>query len=207
MQRTARLILWRARPPFRKVVRVQRITLGGFLELLRTLAPKVAEAVLSMGDRFTFEEMLRTKTDAASVSAFADLVTVEQPAGFMLDWLRPDGQVSARNAAALLAASRAAEGDGQWTRYLNQLQNPAPASQPEGKKKTRGGGLSADAQDVAKVFGVAPWHVEALTLHDFLNLCETLNLRMAEAEEESESNDPTLNPNAEPTPLPKRSIH
>ena len=210
MQRTARLVLWRARPPFRKVVAVQRITLGGFLALLRTVAPKVAAAMQEAGRGLTDLELIHAPGVATqeTVAAFADLIALDQSAGFMVPWLdgRFGGAFARRNTDALLAASRAAEGDGAWTRFLGTL-NRAPAAPTPGAKKARGGGLAADRDDVARIWGVGPWVIEQLPLQTFLDYCDAINRRMDEADEEQLLGDPLMDPNAEPTPLPKRTVH
>jgi hypothetical protein len=195
MERTARLVLHRLTPPFRRVVAIRRITLGGYLELLRTLAPKVAQAALKSKVPLDMSALIEAGTDADSLSVFADLVAIDQPAGFMRGWLhgRLQGAFAYRNTAALLAATRAAEGDGQWTRYLGTLNAPASSPTPGGAGKRRGGGLMADALTVARMFNLHPDDVLAKPLQDFLNLCEGINLM---AIQESHL-DPTMDPDAE----------
>lgn len=210
MQRTARLTLWRLTPPFRKTVEIQRITLGGFLEVLNLVAPKVAAAMVQKGAPLDEPEFRLALADADTWSAGADFVAVGQRVGFLHGWLRGrlSGAFARHNANALLAASRAVEGEGQWTRYLDTLQKPpatpAPLPAPGGAvKRRKGGGLMADALLIARTFGVLPDVVKAMALRDFLDLCDAMNgeIERGESDPESAAYDPTLDPNAEPTPI------
>jgi hypothetical protein len=164
----------------------------------------VAAATLKAPGPLDFNAFIRAGADAETLSVFADLIAVDQPVGFLRGWLhgRLHGAFAYRNTTALLAATRAAEGEGQWTRYLGTLNIPAPTAAPGGAgKRRKGGGLMADALTVARMFGVHPDEVLGKPLRDFLDLCDSINLT---ATEESYS-DPTLDPDAEPSatiPIP-----
>lgn len=216
--RHARLRLWRLSPPFTRTVEVHRITVGGFLDLVRLIAPKVAEAmvkkaqyvdglkrqagipayakVLPSSD-LTDNEFIAAGADAESVAAAADLLCLDQPVGFMRGWVhgRFGGAFARMNTAALLRACRAVEGDGQWTRFLGCINRQPVEPEAAGKrKKKRGGGLMADVLDVSRLFGQVPADILRLDLQDFLTLCEAINLSVV-----AESRlDPTADPDVEP---------
>lgn len=194
--RTARLVLWRFLPPFRKTVQVRRITIGGFLDLVRTVAPKAAAAVVQSDKPLTDVDLIRAAADAETMAYFADLVAVDHPVGFLRGWLRGRlaGVFARRNTEALLAACRRVEGDGQWTRFLGQLTRPGQAG--SGKpQRGKGGGLMADVLTLSGLMGVDPVTVLSWPMQDFLSLCDALNM----AAQERVSADPTMDPDAEPS--------
>ena len=219
MERTARLVLRRINAKGKRVrttVAVQRITLGGFLALVRALAPRVAQAMHDAGRALTWPEMIAACADQDTLAFFADLVCVGRPVGFLKRWCpggvvdgTPEAALERANAEALLAAARAVEGPGQWTRFIGTINQAPAAAEPDQPKakKTKGGGLSADAEIVARLEGVPTWVVMDLPLQTFLDRCDSINRRMDEAEDAALEDDPLLNPNAEPTPLPKAKVH
>lgn len=192
MERRARFTLHSLSPPFRRRVSVRRITVGGFLDLVRTLAPRAAEALLRSKQPLTDVGLIRACADAESVSIFADLVAVNQPIGFMHPWLHGGlgGAFARRNTAALLSACREVEGEGQWTRFLGTLNRGGgkPAKQERG-------GLAADAADLCRM-GFGTWQgIMDTPLQDFLNLCDAVKV----GAKASGTLDPTLDPDAEPS--------
>lgn len=198
MERRATLTLWRLSPPFRRAVEVRQITVGGFLDLVRTVAPKAAAALVKSGRPLTDVDLIRACADADTMAGFADLVLVDQPVGFMRGWLdgRLGGFFARRNTDALLAACRVVEGDGQWTRFLSCLNRGTPG-QDERKPKGKGGGLMADVLTVSGLLGLDPNQIRRdWFLRDFLDMCDSLNL-MATARQYE---DPTMDPDAEPSP-------
>lgn len=181
-------------PPFRKVVRVRRITVGGFLDLLRTIAPRIAQAMVKAGAALDDRQFIASWADAEVVAAGADLVCVDQPAGFLQDWLhgRLGGFFARRNTDRLLRACRQVEGDGQWTRFLGCInRNPQ-----EKKPKGQGGGLMADVLMLSGMLHLPPMSLMEMPLQDFLNLCDSLNT----AAEYERRLDPTMDPDAEAAP-------
>jgi hypothetical protein len=194
MARHSRLVLWRLTPPFRTVVRLHQISVGGFLDLVRTLAPKVAAAVVRSGpDLITDDDLIRACVDADTVAYVADLVVVDQPVGFLRDWLH--GQLSGAfargNTARLLRACREVEGDGQWTRFLSCINRPDSDAKP---KKGKGGGLMADILAISGALGLDPQQVREWPMRAFLDMCEAMNL----AVKQSGSSDPLSDPEVEP---------
>lgn len=188
--RQARFTVYRLWPPFGKTVSVHRITVGGFLEMVRTIAPKVAAAMVSSGKSLDDKGLIEAAADAETVSAAADLVCSDQPLGFMRYWLHGQlgGFFARRNTAAFLTACRQVEGDGQWTRFLSCL------NRGDGKPtKGKGGGLYADVLDIARIFNVLPQAVMDMPLKDFLDLCDGMNMQTAR----QVIADPTLDPDAE----------
>jgi len=195
MPRYSRLVLWRLTPPFRTTVRLHQITVGGFLELVRTVAPKVAAAVIASQPKpVTDDEVIRACVDAETVAYAADLVAVDQPVGFLHGWLhgRLAGIFARGNTARLLRACREVEGDGQWTRFLSCINRPAANAQKPTKGK--GGGLMADVLTMAGAMSLDPNQVLAWNLRGFLDLCDAMNLQA----KQSGSSDPLSDPDAEP---------
>lgn len=192
MQRTARFRLWRLSPPFCKTVEVQRITVGGFLELVRAVAPRVAGKMVAAGGAISDTEFIRSAADASMLSAAADLLCRDQSPRFLHRWLdgRLNGAFAYRNTAAFLRACREAEGSGQWTRFLGCL-NRTPE---KGERKAKGGGLMADVMVMSGMIGTDPMTILGWPLQDFLTLCDSINL----VAQETRPYDPTADPDAEP---------
>jgi hypothetical protein len=196
MERHARLVLWRLTPPFRTTVRLRQISIGSFLDLVRTLAPKVAAAVVRSGpDLITDDDLIRACVDAETVAYVADLVAVDQPVGFLRGWLhgRLGGAFARGNTARLLRACREVEGDGQWTRFLACLNRSVPDQ--KAKKQGKGGGLMADVLTIAGGLQLDPEAVLAWPMRRFLDMCDALNF----AARERGSVDPLSDPDVEPS--------
>jgi hypothetical protein len=159
MDHCAPLTLWRLLPPFRKTLTVNRITVGGFLELIGV--------VRSRGD---FSKPMNER----EWCAFADLVCEGQRRGFLSRWLGGYlmGPLTGRNIRALDKASQEAEGSGGWARILGCLK---PADNAEDR-----GGIAADVVSIAKMNNL-DWRKvrDEWTMQDYLTYCETLN-RMSE---------------------------
>jgi hypothetical protein len=193
MERRAQIVLYRLMPPFRSKVAIHRITIGGFLDLVRSVAPKAAVAVLQSKNPLTDTDLIRACADADTVAYFADLIAMDQPVGFLRGWLhgRLSGFFARRNTEALLAGCRTVEGDGQWTRFLGCL---TPGS-GEGKKK-KGGGLEQDIILLCSLgFGTYE-QVRGMAMQDFLTLCDAVNLGSKYAQ----SLDPLSDPDCEASP-------
>jgi hypothetical protein len=191
VERRARLILWRLAPPFRAAVSVRRISVGGFLDLVRSVAPKAAKALLAAKGPLTNEGLIHACADADTLASFADLVCEDQPIGFLRPWLhgRLGGAFARRNTAALLSACREVEGDGQWTRFLGCLNQGGGGTTA---KKERGG-LAADVVTLCQM-GLGRYaDLLAMPMQDFLNLCDALNLGLRAAE----NSDPLVDPDCE----------
>ena len=177
MDRRARLRLIRLSPPFSRTVEIRRITIGGFLELVRFMAPRAAQAVLASKEPLTDAGLIRACADAESLAAFADLVAVDQPVGFLRGYMhgRLGGFFARRNTDALLAACRAVEGEGQWTRFIGCL-NRGVETKGNRRPKRQGGGLMADVMTLSGIMGLDPMLILRWDMQEFLNLCEALNM-------------------------------
>ena len=200
--RTARLTLRRINKHGKRVrtrVSVRQITVGGYLSLVRSMAPRVAEAMVKSEKPLTDIELIHACATSEAISLFADLVCVNKPVGFIKRWCgnqidgTPEGLLVRGNVEALLAASRDVEGDGQWTRFLGCLNRGPQSGETVKQKKQRGGGLYADVLDVARIFNVLPQAVMEQPLRDFLDLCDGLNMASAN----QPISDPTLDPESE----------
>jgi len=195
MERHARLVLWRLTPPFRTTVRLRQISVGSFLDLVRTIAPKVAAAVVAAHPKeVSDDEVIRACVDADLVSYVADLVAVDQPVGFLRGWLhgRLAGAFARGNTSRLLRACREVEGDGQWTRFMSTINRTPPGSKPA--KKGSGGGLMADVLAISGALSLDPQQVRSWPMRAFLDMCDAMNL----AARQSGSSDPLSDPEAEP---------
>lgn len=178
--RKARFRLWRLSPPFTRAVEVHRITVGGFLDLVRLVAPKVAAQMVAAGRGLSDQEFIRSAADAETVSAAADLLLVDQPVGMLHGWLhgRLGGAFAKGNTRRLLDASRAVEGEGQWTRFLGCINRPAAQEGAGAPKSKERGGMGADVDFVAARLGLPPPDVEAWELQSFLNFCDRITARL-----------------------------
>lgn len=203
--------LWRILPPFTRRVEVRRITVRGWLTLVRAVAVKVATARVEAGRDLTDADVIAQMGDGEEVALFADLVSVNQPTGYLHGWLGGYlmSRVTRRNIHSLLAASRKTEGDGGWTRILSTLNLAPPATganAPAGSPPRRrsGGGLMADVVTVSRLTGDAVQQVLDMDMQTFLLICESLNLM---ASQEAAQADATLDPQAEPMPLAAFVVH
>jgi hypothetical protein len=195
--RTARLVLWRPWPPFRKAVTVRAITVGGYLQLLeRTKARIEALARAGKGEQPDLALVIASLFREEEIAALADLVCLRQRPGFFRAWL-PSGflcwllrpRLARAYAGAqidrLLQASREAEGENGWSRIIaSTLRVPEPGAK---RQKGQGGGLMADLIVLSKMLGLDPLEIrDTWSMQDFLTLCESLNLIAAQAEPEEE---------------------
>lgn len=184
MQRASRFSLWRLWPPFRRVVTVRRITVGGFLDLVRLLAARLATVRVESARSITEADVLRVMGES-ELCAFADLVTDGQPVGYLRAWLGGYGMgpMTHWNIQKLLAASREAEGDGGWTRILGCLRlDPNP---PATEQK---GGLMADVVALSRMLGLDPMAIRSWSMQEFIDMRETL-LQVLEQEKPNQRED------------------
>jgi hypothetical protein len=123
------------------------------------------------------------------MAAFADLVSVDRPVGFLRGWLhgRAGGAFARRNTDALLTACRAVEGDGQWTRFLACLNRGDGGG---AAKKASRGGLAADVVTLCQM-GLGRYaDLMAMPMQDFLNLCDAVNVGARQREAADPLSDP-----------------
>lgn len=175
--KTARVKLFRLTPPFLKTVTIGQITVGGFIDLVRMIIRRSAEIHLTLGQAVDETAFLAAGW-SGEMSAFADSIAVNQPAGFLEDWC--SGPCAKRNLAAFLAASRRAEGPGGWTRIYGTINVPG-TQRPE-----RQGSIMGDVQAISQIFGgIDPTAVFSWPMQTFLDVCDGLNMQMKRAEDEA----------------------
>lgn len=175
-------------PSFKRVT-VARITVRGFREAVKVGLARVLEWSNELPDKPTPEAALESLGHPPTVAALADLVCVGQRPRFFRAWH------SQKNAARLMNASREVEGDGGWTRILALIDW-------SGEKVKRGGGLVADIAAVCGIYrNLSPIEVLDMTMQDFLDLCDCVSSSAKAAEDAALLDDPTMDPEAKPTPL------
>lgn len=210
--RRARLVLVRLSPPFRRVVTVHPVTVGGWMLLVREVIARVAQLrIAKLPGVIDGGEIARIFTER-ELALFADLVCEEQRPGFLGAWLGPDwaphglaqltGRLARRNIEALREASRAAEGEGGWTRIFGTLKlGPRPETERPGKgSPAAGGALMGNVHVVAKVFGIDPAAVLDWPMQLFLDQIDLL-VAGYQAARTAESPLHGENEDLEPSPL------
>jgi len=184
-----RVVLFRLLPfpSFRRVT-VARITVRGFREAMKIGIARVLEFSAGLPEALTPEAALESLGDPATIAALADLVCTGQRPRFFRRWH------SQKSAVRLMRASREVEGDGGWTRILALIDWT-------GEKVKRGGGLVADIGNLCKLYRTTPVEVLNMTMQDFLDTCDCVTSSAKAAEEAELLDDPTMDPEAKPTPL------
>lgn len=189
--RTATVRLYRAVPPFVNRVTVGPITVRAFRDGLKVMADRVFEfgkAVRQDGP-LTEADVWKALGDVNVVAALADLVCIGQPRGFFKVWS------SNRNLKALMRAVVEVETTDGLARIWGLLDWT-------GERVKKGGGFGADLETIARMDHVSPLSLFDVPMADFLDRCDLME-RSAEMGYRSDAgDDPTLDPNAEPTPLP-----
>lgn len=184
-----RVVLFRLLPfPSFKRVTVGRITVRGFREAMKIGLARVLDWSAALPEKPTPDAALESLGDPATVAALADLVCLAQPPRFFRRWH------SQKNAVRLMRASREVEGDGGWTRILALIDW-------SGEKVKRGGGLIVDISAVCKLYNRTPIDVLNWSMQDFLDTCDCITSSAKAAEDAEMLEDPTMDPEAKPTPL------
>lgn len=170
-------------------VEVLQVTLGGFIECLRAAGNKAQEFRVKVLDGAAMSErdavMALGHPDVCA--AVADALCPDQPRG----WFRP--WQSARNMLKMLEGARQTS---DWSRLIAQL-NPAGNGPRPGR-----GSLYSDAITVARILGVNPQEIiDVWSMERFLDICDGMVKAADSAREAEMLEDPTMDPNAEPTPL------
>jgi len=187
--RARRVTLFRVLPfPSFKRVTVARITVRGFREAMKIGLARVLEFSARLSEAPTPEAALESLGDPATVAALADLVCIGQRPRFFRRWH------SQKNAVRLMRASQEVEGDGGWTRILALIDWT-------GERVKRGGGLVADIGNLCKLYRTTPVEIFNMTMQDFLDTCDCITMAAKAAEEAEFLDDPTMDPEAKPTPL------
>ena len=188
--RAKRITLFRLLPfPSFKRVTVARITVRGFREAVKVGLARVLEWSTALPGKPTPEAAMESLGDPATVAALADLVCVGEAPRFFRRWH------SQKNAVRIMRASREVEGDGGWTRILALIDWT-------GEKVKRGGGLVADIAALCGIYkNLTPLDVLDMAMQDLLDLCDCVTLSAKAAEGAEFLDDPTMDPEAKPTPL------
>lgn len=171
----ATLKLRRWWPPGSKTVAVGAITVGGYMGLVQYVATHVAKVRLSAKRDITGADWIRALR-GPDWCFFADLVCEGQRPGFFSRWL------NLKNVNALLQASAVAN---NWDRILATLNL-------SGEVRRRGSVMDDVVAVCRMVGGQSVNDVLAMPMESFLDVVDTLNRDMAEA-------DPTTDPDAVPS--------
>lgn len=193
---TARLVLWRARPPFRKVVRVRRVTVAGFEAVIARVYERVSAATLARGGKPVGRDEFPFLFTAQDYFDFADVVCVDQPRSFFGAWMSRSlprwlrrkryRSLNQRNMEALLAASRGAEGPGKWSEMFDLVQPPAPGAKSQAAES---GGIGTLVDAIALRYQMDPRIIyEEWAMQRFMSVCAGLRRTTAAAAAEPSSN-------------------
>lgn len=187
--RVARVNLYRAIPPFVNRVTVGPITVRAFREGLKLVAGSVAEFALKVGRDVTEADVFKALGDVKVCAGIADLICLDQPRGFFEVWSNN------RNLRALMRGIVEVE-------TLDGLSQMWGLLDWSGERVKKGGGLAADIITISRVQGISPQAIFDMPMRDFLDLCDLLQLSAEMGYRAQAGDDPTLDPGAEPTPLP-----
>lgn len=167
---------------------VLQVSLGGFIECLRAAGNKVMEfrAKVLRGRDMTDRDAILAMGHPDVCSAIADVLCPDQPRG----WYRP--WHSEANVRKML---QAAAQTSDWNRLIGQL-NLSGTARP-GR-----GSLYGDALTVARILQVNPQEVlDEWSMERFLDICDELLASTRAAQEAEMFEDPSMDPEAKPTPL------
>lgn len=193
-ERSARVTLWRAYPPFIRRVRVEPLTVRSYREAIKTICARVVEYdLIERLDKMTAEQVMVALGDVNTVSALADLLCPEAPRGFFKVWssnynlgamMRGVVEVETRDGISAMWALL------DWS----------------GERVKKGGTIAADIIMIGRAFSMSPDDIFSMPMRHFLELCDLLSLSSEMAYKVSTHGDPTLDPDAPPTPLPSRPV-
>jgi hypothetical protein len=167
---------------------VQQVTLGGFIEALRvagTWVMKLRDQV-KKGQDLTERDVMLFLLHPEVCKGVADVLCPEMPRGWYEDWH------SEANVKRMLEAARKTS---DWSRLLAQLDF-------SGNKRGGKGSLYGDAILLGRIIGVNPLEIlDVWPMERFLDMVEGVIRDKEVAEEEELREDPTMDPEAKPTPL------
>jgi hypothetical protein len=191
--RTATVRLYRAIPPFVNRVTVGPITVRGFRDFLK----RMGDGVFAFGekikkDALSESDVWKALGDVNVVADLADIVCVGQPRGFFKVWS------SNRNLRALMRGVVEVETMDGIARIWGLLDW-------SGERVKKGGGFGADIETIARMDQVSPLSLFDAPMQDFLERCDLIKASAAMGYRSGAGDDPTLDPEAEPTPLPNRT--
>lgn len=187
--RTKRVTLWRLLPfPGFKRVTVAPITVRGFREAMRIGLARLLEFAAECDGKPTAEQAETALGDPATVAGLADLICRQERPGFFRRWH------SHANVVRLMGASWEVENDPGWKRILGLIDLT-------GERVKRGGGLVCDIAAICRLYSLSPPQVLEWTMQDFLDTADCVTTSARAAEEAELLDDPTMDPEAKPTPL------
>lgn len=156
-------------------MRLEQITVYGFLELLRIWHARVQEEKGRLGD-LTDEAVLRMDAREQFIRSAALFASDEQP-DFYASWA-----TNANNRRMIAALSTIHN----WPRIFSCLELSG--------KPTKGAGIMGDVTTIARILGTSPMDVLGWPMESFLDMTDSI-LRSLKAEERAD--DPTLDPNCD----------
>jgi hypothetical protein len=171
-------------------VKVLQVSLGGFTEALKAAGSKILQfrEMVLQGRDMTDLDVARVLAHPDVTAAIADILCPNQPRG----WFRP--WHSERNILRMLNAAGATS---DWGRLIGQLSLSGEGRQGRGS-------LFADAISVARILGISPAEViDEWSMERFLDVCDGILRANEVAKRDEMLDDPTMNPEAEPSPLGK----
>jgi hypothetical protein len=183
---------------------VYQVTLGGFIEALRVATEHVFrfQDVVKKGADMTQHDVNLALLHPEVCKTVADVLCPEEPRGWFEAWHTQENITRMLDAATKTS---------DWRRLIGQLQFGKTVEEPAaegGKRKRRTkaqktkGNLFTDAILVARMLGVNPAEViDGWTMERFLDVVDGMVRSKEAAEEEQLRADPTMDPDAEPTPL------
>jgi hypothetical protein len=186
-------------------VTVYQVTLGGFIEALRVATEHVFrfQDVVKKGAEMTQHDVNLALLHPEVCKAVADVLCPDMPRGWFEPW-HSQGNIQ----RMLDAASKTSD----WKRLIGELDfsgGAAAAAEAGGKggrkpkkARKRRGTLYTDAILVSRILGVNPAEViDGWTMERFLDVTDALVRSKEAAEEEQLLSDPTMDPDAAPSPL------
>lgn len=173
-----------------RTVVVYQVTLGGFIEALRVAGEQLMRfrVIVRKGGKLSLRDVKLALLHPAVCIAVADVLCPREPRGWYEPWH------SEKNVARMLLG---AQQTSDWGRLIGQLSLSGGKKNPK-----RQGDLTTDAIALARLMEVNPMEViHGWPMERFLDLADGM-IREREAAAAAEySDDPTMDPEAKPTPL------
>jgi len=180
---------------------VRQVTLGGFQEALRVAGEAIYSFQRTMlkGGPLSGHAVGMALAMPEATVGIADVLCPDMPRGWFLLWH------SERNIHRMIAA---AQQTSDWGRLIGELKLGVPGTKPaeppkkQGKKDRKGVGLYDDAIALARILGVNPREIiDEWPMERFLDMAESVVRSIEAAKDEEFLADPTMDPDAKPTPL------
>src|SRR5882672_5216264 len=105
MERTARITLWRARPPFLRRVTVRSFTVRSWMAFTRRASAILSDRKVKASAKWgSAADIAALELGAREWSDIADLACPEEPSGFFLPFFRTRRTLGVLNVRRLVAA-------------------------------------------------------------------------------------------------------